>query len=100
MFGRDELVLHLLSTFLGRGKYLRKSRTEILLAALHPWESCHGCFAIVLNDLNIGAKLAEQWTHNALRLIQHCAQDVLRLDLLILIALSEFNAGLNSFLAS
>jgi hypothetical protein len=70
------------------------------LAALHPRESGHGCLAIILDDLNIGAEFAEQWTHNALRLIQHRAQNVLWFDLLILIALGEFNAGLNRFLSS
>src|SRR5882724_9463697 len=100
MFSRDELVLHLLSAFLGSGKDLRESRTEILLAALHPRESRHGCLAIILDDLNIGAELAEQGTDNALRLIQHRAQNVFRLDLLILIALSQFDTGLNRFLSS
>src|SRR5258705_56040 len=61
---------------------------------------CEAAVAIILNDLNIGAELTEQWTHNALRLIQHRAKNMLRLDLLILITLSEFNTGLDRFLPS
>src|SRR6266566_1084815 len=100
MFSRDELVLHLLSAFLGRGKDLRQPGTEILLTALHARESRDGRFGIILNDLNIGAELTEQRTHNALRLIQHRTKNMLWLNLLILIALGEFNAGLDRFLPS
>ena len=56
-------------------------------------------FTIVLYDLNVGANLAEQRTDNALRLLEHGAQNVLRLDLLILIALREFNPRLDRFLS-
>src|ERR1051326_7116496 len=60
MFGRDELVLHLLSSLLRHGENLRKPWTEILLAALHPRKAPDRRFAIVLDHLNIGAELTQQ----------------------------------------
>jgi len=100
MFGRDVLVLHLFGLLLGRGKYLRKTRTEILLTALDARKTRDGCLAIIQNDLHIGAEFAEQRANNTLGLFEHGAQDVLRFDLLVLIALGEFYARLNGFLPS
>src|SRR5437763_8431224 len=98
MFGRDELVLHLLSALLRRCENLREPWTEILLAALNAGEARHRRFAIVLDYLNIGAELTEQRSNNSFRLIEHGAEKVFRLDLLILISLSELDSGLNCFL--
>src|ERR1041384_27253 len=100
MFGGDELVLHLLSALLGRCENLREPWTEILLAALHPGKARDRRFAIVLDYLNIGAELAEQRPNNSFRLIEHGAEKVLRLDLLILIPLSELDRRLNCFLSA
>ena len=58
-----------------------------------------GRLAIVEHNLDICAQLAEQRTHNALRLFEHRAKNVLRFDLLILIPLGQFNAGLDGFLS-
>src|SRR5205807_7774514 len=98
MFGGDELVLHLLSAFLRCRKNLREPWTEILLAALHTGEARDRRFAIVLDYLNIGAQLTEQRPNNSFRLIEHGAEKVFRLDLLILIPLSELDRRLNCFL--
>ena|SRR5438067_2461581 len=98
MFGRDELVLHLLGPLLRRCENLREPRTEILLAALNPGEAGDRRFAIVLDYLNIGAELTEQRSNNSFRLIEHDAEQVFRLDLLILIPLSKFDSRLNCFL--
>src|SRR5436189_4141507 len=100
MFSRDVLVLHLLSTLLCRGKNLGQARAEILLTALHARETPQGRFAIVLDYLNVGAKFSQQWPDNAFRLLQHCAQNMLGLNLLVLVSLGELYAGLNRFLAA
>src|SRR5260370_39872234 len=100
MFGRDELVLHLLSLLLRCRENLRKTGTEVLLAALDPRKASDGGLAVVLHDLNIRAQFSEQRTHDAFWLLEHCAEKVLRFDLLILIALGEVNAGLNGFLSA
>src|SRR5437667_9617977 len=99
MLGRDVLVLHLLSLLLRGGEYLGQARTEILLAALDSRKARDGRLAINEHNLDICAQLAEQRTHNSLRLFEHRAENVLRFDLLILIPLSQFNAGLDGFLA-
>ena len=99
MLGRDVLVLHLLSLLLRRREYLGQARTEILLAALDFRKARDGRLAIIEHNLDICAQLAEQGTHNSLCLFEHRAQKVLGLDLLILIPLSQFNAGLDGFLS-
>src|SRR2546421_10866159 len=98
MFGRDELVLHLLSTLLRRGENLREPWTEILLSALNPGEARDRRFAIVLDYLNIGSELTEERSNNSFRLIEHRAEKVFRLDLLMLISFSELDSRLNCFL--
>src|SRR5438093_420501 len=100
MFSGDELVLHLLGALLGRGEDLREPWTEILLAALHTGEARDRRFAIVLDYLNISAELTEQRSNNSFRLIEHDAEQVFRLDLLILISLSELDSRLNCFLSA
>src|SRR2546430_13430773 len=100
MFSRDVLVLHLVSLLLGRGKNLIRPRTEILLSTLYARKSRDCRLAIVLNDLSVCAELAEERAHDTFRLFEHRAQQMLRLNLLILISLSEFNTALDSFLSS
>src|SRR5215831_20099261 len=100
MFGRDELVLHLLSAFLRRSENLRESRTKILLTALHARETSNRGFAIILDDLNVGPEFAQQRTYNTLGLVEHRAKNMFRLDLLMLIALREFYPRLNRFLSA
>ena len=56
--------------------------------------------AIVEHNLNVCAELAEQRAHNSFRLFEHRAENVLGLDLLILIPLSEFDSRLDGFLSS
>src|SRR5947199_8598829 len=98
MFSGDEFILHLLSALLRCCEKLRKPWTEILLAALHPGKTRDRRFAIILNYLNIGAELTEQRSNNSFRLIEHDAEKMFRLDLLILIPLSELDRRLNCFL--
>ena len=56
--------------------------------------------AIAEDNLDVRAELAEQWAHDSFRLLKHRAEHVLRLNLLILIPLGEFNSRLNGFLSS
>lgn len=71
-----------------------------MLTTLHARKTGDGRLAIVLNDLNVGPELTEQRAHDALSLIKHRAKNMLGLDLLILIAFSQFNACLNRFLSA
>src|SRR5205807_2580152 len=98
MLSRDVLILHLLGALLRGGEDLRQTRTEVLLSSLDFRKPADGRFAIVLHNLNVGAQLAQQRSHNAFRLFEHRAEKMLRFDLLILIALCEFNRGLDGFL--
>ena len=100
MLGRDVLVLHLFSALLCRRKDLRKTRAEILLAALDARKTADCRFAVVLHNLDVGSQLAEQRTNDPLGLFEHCAKNVLRLDLLILISFGELDARLNRFLSA
>ena len=100
MLSRDVLILHLLSLFLRRGKYLRQARTEILLAPLHARETRNGRLAVAQHHLHVRAELAQHRTHYSLGLLEHCAENVLWLDLLILVLFSEFYARLDGFLSS
>ena len=59
-----------------------------------------GGLAIVEHNLNVRPELAQKRAHNPFGLLEHRAQNVLRLDLLILIAFSEFDPRLDGFLTS
>ena len=59
-----------------------------------------GGLAIVFDDLNVRAEFSEHRPHDPFRLIEHRTEKMLRLNLLILIALGEFNARLDCFLSS
>src|ERR1700686_856470 len=100
MLSRDVLVLHLLRLFFRCGKYLRQARTEILLTTLDARKTRDRSRAIVEHNLNVRAELAGQRGPNSFRLFKHRAENVLGLDLLILISLSEFDSRLNGFLSS
>src|SRR5437660_9796995 len=100
MLSRDELVLHLFGAFLRGRENLRQPRTEVLLPALDPRKARDRGFAVILNDLDIGPQLSEQRPNDSLRLLEHRAKDMFRLDLLVLITLSQFNARLNRFLSA
>jgi hypothetical protein len=67
---------------------------------LHSRKSRDGRFAIVLNDLNVRSEFSEQRAHDAFRLVEHRAEQMFGLNLLILISFGQLNAGLNRFLAS
>ena len=71
-----------------------------MLATLDARKSGDGRLAIAEHDLNVRPELAQKRAHNPFGLLEHRAQNVLRLDLLILIAFSEFNPRLNGFLPS
>ena len=98
MLGRDILVLHLIGLLLRSSKNLTKARTEILLSALHAGKSRDGRLTIVQHNLDVGADLTEQRTYGSFRLFEHRAEQMLRLDLLILVPLSQFDASLDRFL--
>ena len=100
MLGRDVLVLHRLSLFLSGDENLAEARAEILLPALHTWKTRDCRLHVVQNHLNVRAEFAKHWTHDSFRLFKHCEQHVLRLDFLILIALSNFDCRLNGLLAA
>src|SRR6266498_3937424 len=100
MLGRDVLVLHLFGLLFRRCKYLGQARTEILLTALNARETCDRCLAIVEYYLQVRSEFAQQRTHGTFRLFKHRAENVLRLDLLILIPLGEFDSRLDGFLSS
>jgi hypothetical protein len=98
VLGRDELVLHLVRLLLRRSKDLREPRAEILLPALDARKTSHGCLRVVENDSDIRAQLAEYWSNYTFGLLEHRDEQVLRLDLLVLVALGELDSGLNCFL--
>src|ERR1051326_377516 len=100
MLGRDILVLHFFSLLLRRREYLRQTGTEILLPSLHSWKPGYRRLAIVKHHLNVRAELSEQRTDNSLWLLKHRTENVLRLDLLILVALRQFYTSLDGLLAA
>src|SRR5256885_980579 len=100
MLSRDVLVLHLLRLLFGCVEYLSQTWAEVLLPSLDTRETPDRSLAIVEHDLNVGTKLAKQRAHNSFRLFEHCTEQMLRFDLLILITFSQFNSGLDRFLAS
>jgi hypothetical protein len=69
-----------------------------LLPALHAWKTSYGCLRVVENDSDVSAELAEDWSDNTFRLLEHRDEQVLRLNLLVLVALGELDSGLNCFL--
>jgi hypothetical protein len=71
-----------------------------LLSALHARKACDRGLAIVYYYLHVRAELAQQWSDDALWLFEHRAQNVFRLDLLILAPLGQLDARLDGFLAS
>ena len=71
-----------------------------MLATLDLRQTSDSCLAIAEHDLDVRAQLAEQRAHDPFSLFEHRAQQVLRLDLLVLIAFSEFDSGLNRLLAA
>jgi len=70
------------------------------LTTLNAREPRDSSLAIVQHYLNVRSEFAEQRAHDALGLFEHCAQQMLGLDLLILVSFGEFNASLNGFLTS
>jgi hypothetical protein len=50
--------------------------------------------------LNVRSEFSEQRAHDAFRLVEHRAEQMFGLNLLILISFGQLNAGLNRFLAS
>jgi hypothetical protein len=100
MLSRDVLVLHFLRTLLRRRKDFGKTRAEILLAPLDARKTADCRFAVVLHNLDVRSQLAQQRTNDALGLFEHCAKNVLRLNLLILISFGELDARLNRFLSA
>src|SRR5438105_215364 len=100
MPSRNVLVPHLVGLLLSRGKNLICPRTEILLSTLYARKPCDCGLAVVLNNLNVCTELSQKRAHDTFRLFEHRAKQMLRLNLLILISLSEFNRGLNRFLSS
>src|SRR6185295_7833870 len=100
MFGRDKLVLHLVCLSLRCSEDLSRAIAEVLLAALYAWKASHCRLSIVKNDSDVRSELTEYWPDNSFRLLEHCDEQMLRLNLLVLILLRELNRGLNCFLAS
>jgi hypothetical protein len=100
MLSREILVLHFLRQLFGRSEYLGQAGTKVVLTALHTREARDCRLAIAEDHLNVRAKLAEQRAHDAFGLFEHRTEQMLRLDLLILVSFSEFDACLNGLLAS
>jgi hypothetical protein len=71
-----------------------------LLPTLDAGKTRDSRLTITQHDLNISAQFAEQRPNNALGLFEHGAQDVLRFDLLVLIALGQFDSRLDGLLPS
>ncbi len=71
-----------------------------MLTTLDPWKTRYRRLAIAEHNLNVRAELAEQRAHNSFGLFEHRAKDVLGLDLLILISLSEFDPCLDGLLSA
>src|SRR5689334_3807825 len=98
MLGRDELVLHLVRLLLRRCEDLRHARTEVLLPALDARKARDRRLCVVKNDGDVRAELAENWSNNTLGLFEHHDEQMLRLNLLMLVALGQLDSGLNRFL--
>jgi len=71
-----------------------------LLPTLDAGKTRDSRLTITQHNLHISAQFAEQRANNALGLFEHGAQDVLRFDLLVLIALGQFYSRLNGLLSS
>src|ERR1043165_3225198 len=100
MLSRDELVLHLVCLCLRRSEDLRQTIAEVLLAALYTWKACDRRLRIVKNDGDVRSELAEYRSNNSFRLFEHCDEQMLRLNLLVLVLLRQLDRGLNRLLAS
>src|SRR5262245_27877908 len=100
VLGRDELVLHLVRLLLCHGEESRYARAEILLPAMHTWKASDSRLRVIKNDSDVRAELAENWSNNAFRLFEHHDEQMLRLNLLVLVALRHLDSGLNCFLSA
>jgi hypothetical protein len=70
------------------------------LAALYTWKARDRRLRIIENDGDVCSELAEYWSNNSFRLFEHRDEQMLGLNLLVLILLSQFDRGLNRLLAS
>jgi hypothetical protein len=75
-------------------------RNEILLATLDAREKRNSRLTIVQNYRNIRPEMHQQRAYDAFGLLDHRTEKMLGLDLLILVAFGDFDAGLNGFLSS
>jgi hypothetical protein len=69
-----------------------------LLPALHLRQTVDGGLRVVQDNLQIRAEFAEERAHDAFRLFKHGDEQVLRLDLLMLVALGRFDGRLDGLL--
>src|SRR5215813_608642 len=99
MLRRDKLILHLVRLLLRGRKDVGQSWTEILLSALHSWKASHCRLRVVEHDGDVRAELAEDWSNNTFRLLEHCYEQMLRLNLLVLVSFGEFDRRLNCILS-
>ncbi len=70
-----------------------------MLSALNARKARDRRLQSFVDNLDVRAELAEQRTHDAFRLLEHRAEQMLRFNLLILISFGQLDGRLNRFLA-
>ena len=99
VLGGDVFILHPLGFLLGGLEYGVRAGTEVLLPAGNLRELSDRGLHLGQDLPGVRTDLAEDGAYDALFLLEHHREDVLRLDLLVLAAFRERDRFLNGFLA-
>ena len=71
-----------------------------MLPALHARKARDGGLCVIKDYCDVRAELAEYWSNDTFGLLEHRDQQMLRLNLLVLISLTQLDRRLDCFLSA